>query len=109
MEEGVAAGERHLTHRGAELRGLLIIERREERGAPQNVVHEFSPCRPVQGTVLPILPDGVNSAINHTGNHKDDAPERRTVRQGADWGGDSLWPGRMSVRGFRLAGCPIRR
>jgi hypothetical protein len=53
VEERVAAGERRFTHRGAELRGLLVIERREERGAPQNVVHEFSPCRPAQGTLVP--------------------------------------------------------
>ena len=66
VEEGVTAREGHLTHGGAQLRGLLVIERREERGAPQNVVHEFSPCRPAQGillpvyqgTVFPILPDG---------------------------------------------------
>ncbi|GAA2450545.1 hypothetical protein GCM10010388_44970 [Streptomyces mauvecolor] len=105
MEEGVAAGERHLTHRGAELRGLLVIERREERGAPQNVVHESLLVDRYQGSLLPILPDGLNSAINH----KDDVLECRTVSQGADWGRDSRWPGRMSVPGFRLAGCPIRR
>ncbi|GAA2435181.1 hypothetical protein GCM10010433_39940 [Streptomyces pulveraceus] len=83
VEERVAACESHLTHRGAELRGLLIIERREKRGAPQNVVHEISPCRPVQGTVVPIMPDGktVRSITNQF-----DARACRTVRQGADWG-----------------------
>lgn len=73
VEEGVAPCERHLTHGGAQFRGLLVVESREERIAPQNVVHEFSPCRPAQGvdspacqgTVFPILPDGPNSVICH--------------------------------------------
>ncbi|GDY75149.1 hypothetical protein SAV31267_046340 [Streptomyces avermitilis] len=86
MEQGVAAREGHLTHGGAELRGLLVIERREERGAPQNVVHEFSPCRPAQGillpryqgTVFPILLDGPNSVISH----KSAARSCGAVRQG---------------------------
>ncbi|GAA1357597.1 hypothetical protein GCM10009612_25910 [Streptomyces beijiangensis] len=86
MEEGVAACERHLTHRGAQLSGLLVIERREERGAPQNVVHEFSPCRPAQGCVTPIMPDGYISVIDH----KSDVLGPLVVRQGADWGGDRL-------------------
>ena len=56
VEQGVAACERHLTHGGAKLRGLLVVESREERVAPQNVVHEFSPCRPAQGIFLPHVP-----------------------------------------------------
>lgn len=66
VEQGVTACEGHLAHGGAELRGLLIIERREERGAPQNVVHEcLSYVDRLRGTWSPILPDGSNSAINH--------------------------------------------
>ncbi len=54
VEERVATGECRLTHRGAQLGSLLVIERREERGAPQNVVHEFSPyCRPAHGIRIP--------------------------------------------------------
>ncbi len=91
VEQRVAAREGHLTHRGAELRGLLVIERREKRGAPQNVVHEFSPCRPVQGTVVPIMPDGktVRSITNQF-----DARACRGVRQGADWGSTAAGRGR---------------
>ncbi|GAA1235220.1 hypothetical protein GCM10009646_24570 [Streptomyces aureus] len=77
MEEGVSAREGHLTHGGAELRGLLIIERREKRGAPQNVVHEFLSYVDLHpGTVfpLPILPDGPNGVISHSGTS---LPHRR--------------------------------
>lgn len=37
VEEGVTAREGDLSHGGAQLSGLLVIERREKRGAPQNV------------------------------------------------------------------------
>ncbi|EDY52144.1 hypothetical protein SSCG_05281 [Streptomyces clavuligerus] len=74
VEERVTAGERHLTHRAAKLRGLLIIERREERGAPQNVVHEFSPCRPAQGPWPPMMPDRTVPVRHRAG------PPRGTVR-----------------------------
>lgn len=40
VEERVTPREGDLSHGGAQLSGLLVIERREERGAPQNVVHE---------------------------------------------------------------------
>ncbi|GGS85376.1 hypothetical protein GCM10010254_01360 [Streptomyces chromofuscus] len=90
MEQGVTPREGHLTHGGAQLRGLLVVERREERIAPQNVVHEFSPCRPAQGiwfprvyqgTLVPILPDRPNSVICH----KDAAPLTRGRWQGSNW------------------------
>ncbi|GAA2932610.1 hypothetical protein GCM10020221_30510 [Streptomyces thioluteus] len=58
VEQGVAPRESDLAHGGAQLSGLLVIERREERGAPQNVVHEFSPCRHAQRTVVPMMPVG---------------------------------------------------
>ncbi|GAA2317635.1 hypothetical protein GCM10010431_43220 [Streptomyces kunmingensis] len=70
MKQGIATREGHLTHGGAELRGLLVIERREERGAPQNVVHEFLSyvaCTVGDGCFPPpILPDGPNSVISHS-------------------------------------------
>ncbi|GAA2635031.1 hypothetical protein GCM10010425_40560 [Streptomyces spororaveus] len=56
MEQGVTACEGHLAHGGAELRGLLVIERREERGAPQNVVHEsLSYVDRLRGTDAPYF------------------------------------------------------
>src|SRR5690606_19493765 len=58
VEERVASGERRLGHGSTQLSGLLPVERREERGAPQNVVHEFSPCRAAHGAVPSMMPDG---------------------------------------------------
>lgn len=49
VEQRVATGEGRLAHGGAELRGLLVVERREERRAPQNIVHEFSPMSTCSG------------------------------------------------------------